>query len=152
MEQYAFRQAPWRKQLKRIMNFLIILSISAGVSLLYLSYSAQMTDMKLQIQVLHEDRNELTRTIADYVTREGILTSFSYLEQKALQTGYQPIDYYNEDIYQYQLVEGYYGEKTVASDRTLEKIPLPVSPLRPEYSLSLRQWLKSQLTVWGALR
>lgn len=147
MEQYAYRQAPWRKQVKTILNFLIGLIVAVGFASLYLYYSAQMTDMKLQIQVLHEERNNLTRTIADYVTREGILTSFSYLRQKAQQNGYQPIDYYNEDIYEYQLIDGYYGEKAVAAKRAVEKSPLPVSPLRPEYSLSLQQWLQSKLKI-----
>ena len=52
-----------------------------------------MTDMKLQIQILHDQRNELTRTIADYVTREGILTSYALMEKKATQAGYIKIDF-----------------------------------------------------------
>lgn len=101
--------------------------------------------MKLQIQILHDDRNNLTRTIADYLTREGILNSFSEMEKKAVQAGYQPIDLYNEDIYEYVLIPGYTSNHAIGLDRIVQKNPVPVSPLKYEYTESLQQWLVNEL-------
>ncbi len=84
-QQYAYRLAPWRKQIKNMINILIGLFSVACIASIYLYFSAEMTDMKLQIQILHDERNDLTRTIADCLTREGILNSFSEMQKGQLK-------------------------------------------------------------------
>ena len=144
-EQHAYRLAPWRKQLKSIINILLVLVLGACIASVYLNYSAQMTDMKLQIQILHDQRNELTRTIADYVTREGILTSYALMEKKATQAGYIKIDFDDEDIYTYLPIPGYIPDIDILSERSVQLPPLPVSPLKPEYTESLQQYIFQKL-------
>ena len=146
-EQHAYRLAPWRKQLQNILNILLVLVFGASIALVYLYYSAQMTDMKLQIQVLHEDRNTLTRNIADYVTRQGVLSSFDAMEKKATQAGFVKIDFDNEDIYSYMLVPGYVPESASGLNREIKRQPLPVTPLKPEYTESLQHYLLKNLPI-----
>ena len=73
----------------------------ASVTMIYLYSSAQMTKMKLERQKLHEERSNLTRMIADYLTREGQITSFDEMEKRAQQAGYIPIDMNDEETYTY---------------------------------------------------
>ena len=95
--------------------------------------------------VLHDDRNELTRNIADYVTRQGVLNSYEAMEKKSLQAGFTKIDFTNEDIYAYVLVDGYVQESALGLDRTTQRQPLPASPMKPEYSESLQHYLLNKL-------
>ena len=54
--QSAYRLAPWRKQMNRIIAVLIVTIIMAAVIMIYLNISEKMTDKKLNIQILQEDR------------------------------------------------------------------------------------------------
>lgn len=146
-DNYAYRLAPWRKQVKMILTIIFTALFAAVIAMVYLSISADMTDVKLKIQVLQEDRNALARDIADLITEEGILTSYARMEERAKEAGFYEIDFANEDIYSYVVMDGYSG--VGMTPETSVKIPQAMSEglIKPEYSQSLQQWLSERIAV-----
>jgi len=145
--QSAYRLAPWRKQVQYILNVLIVLVFIASVTMIYLYCSAQMTKMKLEIQELHEERSNLSRMIADYLTREGQITSFFEMEKRAQQAGYIPIDMNDEESYTYLPIAGFRDEDFSGLDSVPRNFSIPVSIVKPEYTESLQRWLKEHVSI-----
>ncbi|MHC1771358.1 MAG: hypothetical protein AB9907_06390 [Flexilinea sp.] len=145
--QYAYRLAPWRKQIQNIINVLMVLILVACVTMVYLFYSAQMTKMKLQIQTLHAERSDLSRTIADYITKEGKITAFAEMEKRALQAGYIDIDILDEEVYSYVLVPGFSKDFYSGLEVVNQRVAAPVSAVKPEYTESLQQWLNGEISI-----
>ena len=141
-KQSAYRLAPWRKQMKRILTILIVTFMVAGVTMVYLSISERMTDIKLRIQLLQEERADFSRQIADLTTDEGILTAYRAMQKRAEQAGFTDIDFYDDDQYAYVIVDGYTGTG-INSEAPASEVPLTevVSLIKPEYTESLQEWL-----------
>ena len=146
--QPAYRLAPWRKQMQRIIVILGLTIIIAAVALVYLSISERMTDAKLQIQLLQEERADYSRQIADLTTEEGILTSYQAMQKRAEEMGFTEIDFYDENQYEFVIIDGYTGAgiNTVPEEMefTGEEI---VSLIRPEYTESLQEWLLKRIST-----
>jgi ribosomal protein S8 len=145
--QSAYRLAPWRKQVQNILNVIIVLVFIASVTMIYLYSSAQMTKMKLEIQKLHEERSNLTRMIADYLTREGQITSFDEMEKRAQQAGYIPIDMNDEETYTYLPIAGFREDNYSGLDNVPRNLSIPVSIVKPEYTESLQRWLNEHVSI-----
>ena len=146
--QSAYRLAPWRKQMQRIILILLLTFAIAAVSLVYLSISERMTDVKLQIQLLQEERADYSRQIADLTTEEGILTSYQGMQERAEKLGFTNIDFYDEDQYQFVIVDGYTGTgiNTVPAQIEFSGSEM-VSLIRPEYTESLQEWLLKRIST-----
>lgn len=134
--------APWRKQMKRILTILLVTFIIAAVTMVYLSISERMTDIKLRIQMLQEERADYSRQIADLTTDEGILTAFKTMQKRAEDAGFTDIDFYDEDQYTYVIVDGYTGTgiNTEVSGSEAPQTEM-ISLVKPEYTQSLQEWL-----------
>ena len=146
--QSAYRLAPWRKQMNRIIAVLMVTFILAAVIMIYLNISEKMTDRKLSIQLLQEERADYSRQIADLTTDEGRLTAFKKMQERALAAGYMDIDFYDEDQYSFVIIDGYTG----AGINTEEKIPEVgdseiISLIKPEYTESLQEWLYKRIAT-----
>ena len=74
--QQAYRTPPWKKQMQTLIRVGAGLIILFVIALVYLNYSARLSEVRLKIQQAHADRNTLMRQIAEYQTRRGALTSF----------------------------------------------------------------------------
>ena len=146
--QSAYRMAPWRKQMKRIITILIITFMAAGVTMVYLTISERMTDVKLRIQLLQEERADYSRQIADLTTDEGILTAYKAMLRRAEQAGFTEIDFTDEDEYAYVIVDGYTGTG-INSEAPEQNNPQAefVSLVKPEYTESLQEWLYNRITT-----
>lgn len=146
--QSAYRLAPWRKQMKRILTILMVTFIAAGVTMVYLSISEKMTDIKLRIQLLQEERSDYSRQIADLTTDEGILTAYKAMQQRAEQAGFTDIDFTDEDEFAYVIVDGYTGTG-INSEAPEQETPRTeyVSLVKPEYTESLQEWLYKRITT-----
>ncbi len=142
---YAYRLAPWRKQVNRILSVLLLLIGIFCITMIYLSYSAQLTEVKLEIQVLHQERSDLSRTIADMIMQEGSLTAFTEMENRARRAGYVDIDFRDEDSYTYLPVPGFTGAYHSGLDSVIRQENIAVSSIKPEYSQTLQQWLNENL-------
>ena len=144
----AYRLAPWRKQMKRILGILMVTFVLACVTLVYLSISEKMTDAKLRIQLLQEERAEYSRQIADLTTEEGIRTAYKMMEDRAEKAGFMDIDFSDNSQYEFVVVNGYTGAGINTAEKTPD-IPLMevVSLIRPEYTESLQEWLYKRIST-----
>ena len=144
----AYRLAPWRKQMKRILGILMVTFVVACVTLVYLSISEKMTDAKLRIQLLQEERAAYSREIADLTTEEGIRTAYKMMQDRAEKAGFMDIDFYDNSQYEYVVVDGYTGTGINTVEETAD-IPLTevVSLIRPEYKESLQEWLYNRIAL-----
>lgn len=146
--QSAYRLAPWRKQMKRILTILLFTFAVAGVMMVYLSISEKMTDIKLRIQLLQEERSDFSRQIADLTTDEGILTAYREMQKRAELAGFTDIDFTDEDEFAYVIVDGYTGTG-INSEAHEQDTPRTeyVSLVKPEYTESLQEWLYKRITT-----
>ncbi len=145
----AYRMAPWRKQMKRIITILLVTFGTACVMLVYLSISERMTDINMKIQALQEERAEYSRNIADLTTDEGILTAYKTMQERAARAGFTEIDFEDNDQYAYVIVDGYTGagintEPQIQEPSSLTEI---VSLIKPEYTESLQEWLYKRIST-----
>lgn len=146
--QSAYRLAPWRKQMNRILTILMITFALAAVTLVYLSISERMTDIKLRIQLLHEDRANYSRQIADLTTDEGILTAYKKMQERAEEAGFSEIDFTDDSQYEYVIVDGYTGTGINTVSQPVETGGTEViSLIKPEYTQSLQDWLYKNITT-----
>ena len=146
--QSAYRLAPWRKQMKRIITILMATFVLAAVMLVYLSISERMTDINYKIQQLESTRAEYSRLIADTTTDEGVLTSYRTMQSKAEQAGFSEIDFYDDSQYAFVIVDGYTG-LGINTEFQAPEIPQTeiVSLIKPEYRESLQEWLYKRITT-----
>ena len=144
----AYRMAPWRKQMQRIITILLLTFAAACVTLVYLSISERMTDINMQIQALQEERAEYSRSIADPTTDEGILTAYKTMQERAARAGFTEIDFDDEDQYAYVIIDGYTGTG-INTEAQVQETSLTevVSLIKPEYTQSLQDWLYNRIST-----
>ncbi|MBQ4512918.1 MAG: hypothetical protein II969_07990 [Anaerolineaceae bacterium] len=144
----AYRIAPWRKQMQRIITILLLTFAAACVTLVYLSISERMTDINMQIQALQEERAEYSRNIAALTTDEGILTSYKTMQERAARAGFTEIDFDDEDQYTYVIIDGYTGTGINTEEHVQEtSMTEVVSLIKPEYTQSLQDWLYNRIST-----
>ncbi len=143
--QSAYRLAPWRKQMQKIFTIVLVILIIALVVLFYLNISERMTDAKLRIQVLQEERSDYSRKVADLTTDEGRMTSYKTMQERAEKAGFVEIDFNDETEYEYVIIDGYTGTGINSkSEKQAETAPV-VSLIKPEYTESFQEWLAKQI-------
>jgi cell division protein FtsL len=134
----AFKQAPWRTQLRSVGLILLILAIVVVVAGLYLSVSAQAAEAGLEIQKLETDKDKLQQQIADLSTFLAWMDSATKMEERARALGFQRI---TADQAVYVAVPGYTGRtpisvaQFVGTSRTSEDL------IKPIYTQSLWDWM-----------
>ena len=134
--------------MQRILTILLATFCAAAVTMIYLSISEKMTDIKLRIQLLQEERADYSRQIADLTTDEGILTTYKAMQDRALNAGFQNIDFTDETQYEYVIVDGYTGAGINSVNPEQETSALEVvSLVKPEYTESLQDWLYRRISI-----
>ena len=142
----AYRLAPWRKQMKRIFMILLLTFGVAAVTLIYLSISERMTDVKMRIEMLQSERSDFSRSIADLTTDEGRLTAYKSMQDRAEKAGFTEIDFTDESQYEFVVIDGYTGTGINSVEDLIELPPSEVvSLIRPEYTESLQEWLSKRI-------
>ena len=134
----AYQQAPWRSQIQAIGLFLLGLVIAALVAGLYLSISAQTSAEGIAIQDMENQREDLTRQIADLKTQVGLLTSASQMQQRAKNLGYQVTDSGSST---YMVVANYPGRQAAELAPTNAPQIQTQSLIKSDYTKSLWEWL-----------
>ena len=138
----AYRQTPWRLQVKWSAYFLIGLCIAVLFGGIYLSISAQAAAAGLSIQDLTETRNGLQRSIADLKMQKAMHISQAELEKRSTNLGFIPVDP-TQAIY--INVPGYIR-------RDSQFMAPPAAPfqqeqplIKPAYTQSLWEWALDRL-------
>ena len=89
---YAYKQAPWRAQLRTAAWILTILVIFVIIAVAYLNISAKTYAAGISIQILRREKETLTHAVADLRDQLSSLTSFQVMSQKAYAGGYHTIN------------------------------------------------------------
>ena len=145
----AYRQAPWRNQIKWIATFLLGVLVVALVAGLYLSISAQAVIMGFEIQSKNQDKVVIAQDIADLRNQLGDLTSDPAMFERAKALGY---DYVNPSDIEYILVPGYSGRQTAALAPQTATEEFSEATINPDYTNSLSELLFQGLIKFSAMQ
>jgi hypothetical protein len=145
----AYRQAPWRNQLKWIATFLLGVIVVALVAGLYLSISAQSVAIGLEIQGSNQIKIVIEQDIADLNNQLGDLTAGPAMLTRAKALGY---DYVNPSDIEYMLVPGYSGRQTVSLAPQTAPEVYSEPTLNPDYTSSLSEILFQGLMKFNAMQ
>ena len=146
-KQQAYRTAPWRKQMGHIFSVVGCAAAIAVLILAHLAVSEKMTEAKLNIEVLQEQRSEYSRQVANRTTDEGVLTAFEEMKKRAEEAGFTEIDFSNEDLSTYLVLDGYTGTGIKTENKPVEVTVVSGSLLKPEYTQSLQQVLFERIAA-----
>lgn len=141
----AFKQAPWRVQVRltsRTILPLITLLIIGG---LYLAVNARRASAGRQVLVYQGERAELERLNAELTATLTELTSPARMLEKALGLGFRPAK--PEDI-EFIFVDGYTDPLPFVAPRPPTSSDTGEGMLSPAYTETLGEWLLRWLG-WG---
>lgn len=105
----AFKQAPWRVQVRTIGLYLLGLVIVLVIASVYLSISGRAAAAGLRAYQMNLERQNVERQIADRKARIAILTSAMVMEQRATELGFKRIT--AGDVV-YMEIPGYLGKQS----------------------------------------
>lgn len=133
----AFRQAPWRVQVRSTSSTLLLLLGLLAVGAMYLAVSAKLADAGRRVLVLEARRSELMRENALLTARLAEMTAPHVMLARALGLGFQPAG--PRDI-EYVSVEGYRPPDAFVAPRppgTFWEVGIGLSPAFTE---TLGEW------------
>jgi len=138
----AYSQAPWRKQLKFIVLFLLIVVFAALIAGIYLDVTARAATIGREIQLMQRDIEALKLVNADLETRLAFLLSSGQMAERARKLGFEPIE---RDQMVFVVVEGYPGRQ----QPVLAPAPVPVkvvaAALPANFTESLLDWVQQDV-------
>jgi hypothetical protein len=138
----AYRQAPWRVQLQKVVVFLLVLVVVALVAGMYLSITAQTTQSGVKIQKLEYDRDDLIITIANNRTKLALVTSQSQMKKRAQELGFESADMSKAE---YMVIDAYPGRKIAGMTISEYQAPVIRPILKPSYTQSLWEWVLDRM-------
>jgi hypothetical protein len=138
----AYKQAPWRREIRLSSAILLAVLIVTVVSLLYLFVINQKAAAGISIQLLETERRQTVRSIADLRTTLAFITSASNMRTRAQEMGFVPM---NPEEALYIVIPGYHGRQA--------NIPVEIQPRvqnanpadKDSYHASLWDWLTTQI-------
>jgi hypothetical protein len=139
----AFRQNPWRVQLRvtgRTVQVTVVLLVIAG---LYLAVNARLADAGRQVLVLEDRREVLQRASAELTAQYAQKTNPHRMLERAAELGYKPAD--PDEIF-YLQVEGYVPPPAFVAPRPPTTRLEGATRLSPAYTETLGEWMTRWLT------
>lgn len=134
----AYSQAPWRKQLKFIGLFLLLVVFVALIAGIYLDVTARSATMGREILIMKKEIDSLELEVADLETQLAFMTSSDEMEKRALSLGFQPVEI---DQAMYLIVDGYVSPEYVNLAPPPETVKTVAANLPPGFTESLFDWL-----------
>jgi cell division protein FtsL len=139
----AFKQAPWRAQIRftgRTLVWLIVVLLVGG---LYLAVSARVARAGQEVLSLDRQRAELQRENAELTASLAEITTPQRLLERALEMGFEPVD--PGDI-QYIVVPGYRPPSPFVAPNPPAHTNQGQGSLSPAYTETLGSWLMRWLS------
>ena len=96
---YAYKQAPWRKQLRGLAWLLVVLVVFVMIAIAYLNISAKTYAAGIEIQSMQSEQEILSNDIADLHNQLGSATAYQVMSGKANEKGYQIISNSSRIVY-----------------------------------------------------
>jgi len=134
----AFKQAPWRSQIRYVGLFLLGLVVVLVVASIYLSISGKAATAGLSAYRMNLERETLERQIADRKAQIAIMTSATLMEQRATDLGFKRID---TSKAVYMIIPGYTGRQpaVLAAPPGIDESKRSI--VLPAYRQSIWDWL-----------
>jgi hypothetical protein len=133
----AYRQAPWRRQLRSFgLSLLPVIAIAVVIAL-YLVVSAQAAAAGLEIMQMHYEEEEILRQIANARTQLGWLTSYQQMQSRASALGYERTP---AEAVHFMPIPGYQGQTPVLIAPPTGTSSKGVPIVNERYQQSLVDW------------
>lgn len=140
----AYKQAPWRVQLRITGNSLLPLICLLIVGGLYLAISARLARTGREVLELENERDTLARQQAELTATLAELYSPERMIERALALGFKPVG--PEDV-EYIIVEGYMEPDPFVAPQPPNPSGVAEGSLSPAYTETLGTWLYRHLGV-----
>lgn len=138
----AYSQAPWRKQLKFIVLFLLIVVFSALIAGIYLDVTARAATMGREIQLMQQKIEAIKLVNADLETRLAILLSANQMASRARSLGFELIE---RDQMDFVVVDGYPGRQPPVLAPSPEPVRAVAAALPSNFTESLFDWVQQEV-------
>lgn len=140
----AYRQAPWRRQIRSLGFSLLPVIAVVVVTALHLIISAQSAEAGLQIMDMHYEEQEILRKIANQRTELAFITSYKEMVSRSQKLGFEPVP---EEAIHYMTIPVYQGPDAIllAPPPGLDSIGVPL--VNEFYQESLWEWFVSTFLI-----
>jgi hypothetical protein len=138
----AYKQAPWRVQLRFTGNSLLPLIGLLIIGGLYLAISARLAKTGREVLELENERDTLARQQAELTATLAELNSPERMVERALALGFKPV---GPDEVEYILVEGYEAPDPFVAPQPPNPSGVGEGSLSPAYTETLGTWLSRHL-------
>jgi len=138
----AYKQAPWRLQLRFTGSSLLPLVGLLIVGGMYLAISARLTKAGREVLELEDERSNLARQQAELTATLAELNSPERMVERALALGFKPV---GPDQVQYIIVEGYEEPEPFVAPQPPNPSGVGAGSLSPAYTETLGAWLYRRL-------
>jgi cell division protein FtsL len=139
----AFKQAPWRAQIRftgRTLVWLIVVLLVGGM---YLAVSSRVASAGQEVLTLDRQRAELQRENAELTASLAGLTTPQRLMERALEMGFEPV---TADQISYVVVPGYRAPSAFVAPNPPAHTSRGDGTLSPAYTETLGSWLMRWLS------
>jgi hypothetical protein len=134
----AYRQTPWRGQLRWVGLFLLALVVVALIAGMYLNITAQTVAAGVLIQELNNERTQLMLNISNEETALADIKSTDQMQKRADELGFQRSDLHGA---LYLQISSYSGRQGVHLGEAYTSTTLPRQLIKPSYTQSLWEWI-----------
>ena len=134
----AYSQTPWRKQVRYLAIFLLLLVLVSAIASIYLTVSSRAVSAGHDIQVMTSKIEETKRAISDMETTLAYLTSEETMKERAKDLDYKLA---GPDQIFYIEVPGYAGRQAPAFAESPAPVVVAAPTLSPAFTESLVDWI-----------
>lgn len=138
----AHKQTPWRRQIQLIGLFSAVITILVTGAGIYLYVTASAATLGREIQEMQVMKEVLQQTIEDQQSLLAAMTSARVMEARAEALGFEQIIPASAT---YLVIPGYAGKQLAELAPPPQQGRAMAQKLRPEYTLTLFDWVKSFL-------
>lgn len=138
----AYSQTPWRRQVKFIVIFLLLVVLIALVAGVYLSVTARAATIGREILLMQSDIDEIELVIADLNTQLAFMTSASEMAKRAEDLGFEPIE---KDQAIYIVVPGYTPRELTSLAPPPSTVTTVAASMPSDFTESLVDWLRQNI-------
>jgi len=145
----AFRQAPWRLQVRWTGRTMLWVVLCLTVGGMYLAVNAKVARAGREVLTLQSRQSDLERENAELTADLAELTAPDLMLARAASVGFKPAG--PPDV-SYIEVEGYQAPAAFVAPRPPASIELGQGMLSPAYTETLGEWLVRWLGIGGGNR
>jgi len=143
----AFKQAPWRVEMRSAGGTMLLLTSLLTIGGMYLTVSSKVAQAGRQVMTYEARRQELLQANADMRSKLAELTIPERLLERAQSLGFKPA---GPDDIEYIEVQGYTPQAAFVAPRPLGSIEPGPAGLSPAFTETLGAWLSRLIGVGGS--